>query len=167
MEGKTIVITKSRLFALLAVVLLAVACGNAPSSASSSPTPETQAQLGVEYLALVTPSNTATSKLGALLQPAHIDGVQVRAAALELENAEVTLNSKLLVFATKVPVAIQPDVAAARLAVSNDIAVLQAVIATKTDDELTSALSVWVTDVNAESKTFVLLRSDLGLPPPS
>jgi hypothetical protein len=155
------------LLLILAVALL-VACGSAPSSNTATPTPTlTQAQLGAEYLALVAPANAATSKLAALLQPAQIDAVQVRAAALELENAEVTLNSNFLAFSQKVPVAVQPDVAAARLAVSNDIAVLQTVVATKTDADLTSALSAWVVDVNAESKAFVLLRSDLGLPPPS
>jgi hypothetical protein len=152
---------------ILAVALL-VACGSAPSSITATPTPTlTQAQLGAEYLALVAPANTATSKLAALLQPAKIDAVQVRAAAMELENTEVTLNSNFLAFQQKVSVAVQPDVAAARLAVSNDIAVLQTVVATKTDAELKSALSAWVVDVNAESKAFVLLRSDLGLPPPS
>lgn len=157
------------LLLILAVALL-VACGSAPSSNTATPTPTptlTQAQLGAEYLALVAPANAATSKLAALLQPAQIDAVQVRAAALELENAEVTLNSNFLAFSQKVPVAVQPDVAAARLAVSNDIAVLQTVVATKTDADLTSALSAWVVDVNAESKAFVLLRSDVGLPPPS
>jgi hypothetical protein len=39
--------------------------------------------------------------------------------------------------------------------------------ATTTDADLTSALNVWAIGVKAESKAFVLLRSDLGLPPPS
>jgi hypothetical protein len=91
---------------------------------------------------------------------------KVRRVGAALLAADVTFNSDLLAFAPLVPAAVQPDVAAARLALSSDIADLQSIVASTTYPQQDAAVSVWSADGNKDSKAFVLLRSDLGLPPP-
>ena len=163
------------LLVVLAVSLLAISCGSSsPSATVVTPTPTpaptpalTQAQLGAQYLAMVGPSNKLIDAMGVVIAPVHMNITKVRRTAAALEAADVTFNSALLVFAPQVPVAIQPDVEAARLALSSDIADLQSIVASKTYAQLDAAVTVWADDSNKDSKAFVLLRSDLGLPPPT
>lgn len=158
-----------------AVSLLVIACGSSsPSATVVSPTPTpaptptlTQAELGAEYVAMVGPSNKLIAAMNVVVTPAHMSITKVRRAAAALEVADVTFNTELLAFGRVVPVAVQPDVAAARLALSSEIADLQTVIAAKSYAALDAAVRAWVSNGNKDSKAFVLLRSDLGLQPPS
>jgi hypothetical protein len=126
----------------------------------------TQAELGAKYLAMVGPSNKLIDAMNVVVAPAHMSITKVRRVGAALLAADVTFNSDLLAFAPLVPAAVQPDVAAARLALSSDIADLQSIVASTTYPQLDAAVSVWSADGNKDSKAFVLLRSDLGLPPP-
>jgi hypothetical protein len=69
--------------------------------------------------------------------------------------------------AKKVPANVQPDVAAARVAISKDIVDIQSVLAASGLVAAETAVLAWATDANSEISVFVLLGSDLGLPPPS
>jgi hypothetical protein len=165
------------LIGVLTVSLLVIACGNSsPSATIASPIPIptlvptptlTQAELGTKYLAMVGPSNKLIDAMNVVVAPAHMSFTRVRRVAAALEAADVTLNGDLLAFGPQVPVAVQPDVAAARLALSSDIADLQTIVASTTYAQLDAAVNAWITDGNKDSKAFVLLRSDLGLPPPT
>lgn len=92
---------------------------------------------------------------------------QVRAAAQTLLNADVALNTGLLGFEKKLPSNAQAHVEAARAAISKEIADLQNVTSSTDDATLNSALLTFEADAQSEGAAFVLLRSDLGLPPPS
>lgn len=163
------------LVGVLTVSLLVIACGSSsPSATVVSPTPIpaptptlTQAELGAEYVAMVGPSNKLTAAMNIVVTPAHMSITKVRRVGAALLAADVTFNSALLAFGPQVPVAVQPDVAAARLALSSDIADLQTIVASTTYAQLDAAVNAWIADGNKDSKAFVLLRSDLGLPPPS
>ena len=91
----------------------------------------------------------------------------MRTAAQKLFDADVTFNTGLLAFEKKVPANVQAHVEVARLAISKEISDLQNVISSTDDASLNRALNVWDLDGQAEGSAFVLLRSDLGLPPPS
>jgi hypothetical protein len=159
-----------------AVGLLLTACGSSsPSASVATPTPTavptpalTQAELGAKYLAMVAPSNKLVDAINiATRYPARMNFKNVRRLAVALEAADVTFNTELIAFGLEVPDAIRPDVAAVRLAVSSDIALLQTVVESPTYAALDANVTAWINEGNKDSKAFVLLRSDLGLPPPA
>lgn len=152
-----------RITKLLYGACLVVLLGCAAPAAAPAPSPN----LGGQYLALVAPSNTALDQLYAAAQATPMDGVKVRAAAKTLFDADVTFNTALLAFEKKVPANVVPHIEAARAADSKEIADLQRVVSSTDDATLNSALAVFGQDAQADSAAFVLLRSDLGLPPPS
>lgn len=144
------------------VFLFLAACGS-----SSSPAAPTTAQLAAEYVAAVAPSNAALDQLSAAVKITPMDGAKIRAAAANLESADVTLNSGFIDFEKKVPASVRPHVEAARVAVSKDIADLAAVVSSTDDAGLIATFNVFAVDTTAASAAFVLLRSDLGLAPPT
>jgi len=147
------------LFTVLAVALLAVACGSVP--AAIAPPSPSQAQLGAQYLALVAPSNAADDSLNAALKITPFDGPRIRAAATNYRASEGAFNSALFAFEKKVPANVQADVEAARHVLSADISNLYDVVNSTDDASLKAALAAWPALSNAP---FVQLRSDLGLP---
>ncbi|HXC77377.1 MAG TPA: hypothetical protein VNU19_10025 [Candidatus Acidoferrum sp.] len=77
------------------------------------------------------------------------------------------LNSQLLAFEQKVPAKVQRDIETARAAISKEIADLQLITVSTTGDQLTAAFDAYAADETTGESALVLLRSDLGLPPPS
>jgi hypothetical protein len=149
------------LLSVLAAGLLAACGGTAAPVSTPSPS---QAQLAAEYLKLVAPTNVANDHLNAALKITPLDGPNIRAATKDFSDAEATLNTALLAFEKKVPATVQVDIEAARHVLSLDIADMYNVINSTDDASLTTALNAWP---NRSSAAFVLVRSDLGLPPPS
>jgi hypothetical protein len=107
----------------------------------------------------------ATDQLYATLLVTPIDAAKIRAAAQKLFDADVALSTGFLAFEKKVPANVQAHVEAARAVLSKEIADLQNVIVSTDNATLTSALVTFNQDAQAEGPTFVLLRSDIGLPP--
>jgi hypothetical protein len=150
------------LLTFLSLTLLVVACGG--TSAPAATASPSQAQLAAEYLKLVAPGNAANDRLSAALKITPLDGPQIRTAAKDYRDASAILNTSLLGFEKKVPANVQVDIEGVRHVLSLDIADLYDVINSTDDASLTTALNAWPSRSNAP---FVLLRSDLGLPPPS
>jgi hypothetical protein len=144
---------------LIAILLLA--CTSPLGGAS--PTPD----LGAEYLKLAAPTNAAIDQLQAALEVQPLNGPGIRAATKALFDAEVKFNMDLFGFEKKVPANVKTHVEAVRNGLSKQIVDLKVAIASTDDVGLTNALLVWVTNAQADSSAFVLLRSDLGLPPAS
>ena len=147
---------------VLAALLMA-ACGGAAGIASPSPTEN----LGAGFEAIVAPSDTATAGLWGAYTALPMDTTKTRAAAKACFDAEVKLNSQLLAFEQKVPAKVQRDIETARAAISKEIADLQLMTASTTSDQLTAAFDAYAADETVGESALVLLRSDLGLPPPS
>jgi len=147
---------------VLAALLMA-ACGGAAGSASPSPT-ET---LGADYAAIVTPSDAATAELWSAVTAQSTDTAKIRAAAKVCFDADVKMNSNLLVFEKKVPANVQRDIESARAAASKEVADLQLMTASTTDDQLMGAFDAFAADETPLESAFLLLRSDLGFPTPS
>jgi hypothetical protein len=146
-----------------ASLLALVACSGAGGTAAPSPTPD----LGAEYLRLIAPSNTADDALFKAAGAAPLNQATIRAAAQSVLDADIALNTAFIGFGKEVPTNVQPDVAAARVAISKDIVDIQSVLAASGVVALETAVLAWATNANSEINVFVLLRSDLGLPPPS
>jgi len=70
-------------------------------------------------------------------------------------------------FEKKVPAKVQRDIETARAATSKEIADLQLMTASTTSDQLTVAFDAYAADETTGESALVVLRSDLGLPPPS
>jgi hypothetical protein len=147
---------------VLAALLMA-ACGGAAGTASPSPTEN----LGADFEAIVAPSDTATAGLWGAYTALPTDPTKTRAAAKAGFDAEVKLNSQLLAFEQKVPAKVQRDIETARAAISKEIADLQLITVSTTGDQLTAAFDAYAADETTGESALVLLRSDLGLPPPS
>ena len=143
--------------------LLMVACGAAAGSASPWPTEN----LGADFQAFVAPSDTATAGLWGAYTALPTDTAKIRAAAKACFDAEMKLNSQLLAFEKKVPAKVQRDIETARAATSKEIADLQLMTASTTSDQLTVAFDAYAADETTGESALVVLRSDLGLPPPS
>jgi hypothetical protein len=165
--------TLKALFVACAASLLVISCGSSsPSATVVTPTPVptpalTQAQLGAQYLAMVAPDNKLVDAMNvATRYPALMNLTKVRRIAAALEAADITFNTDLIAFGLVVPAAIRPDVAAARLAVSSDIAELQNVVGSKNHAALDANVNAWIAVGDRDTKAFILLRSDLGLAPP-
>lgn len=146
-----------------ACLLALVACSGTGGTAAPSPTPD----LGAEYLRLIAPSNAANDALFTAAGATSLNEATIRAAAQKVLVTDIALNTAFLGFAKEVPTNVQPDVAAARVAISKTIVDVQSVLATSGLVALETAVLAWATDASSEINVFVLLRSDLGLPPPS
>ena len=147
---------------VLAALLMA-ACGGATGSVSSSP----PGNLVADYGAIVTPSDAATASLWSAVTAQSTDSAKIRAAAKVCFDADVKMNSNLLAFEKKVPANVQRDIEIARAATSKEIADLQLMTASTTDDQLMSAFDAYAGDQTTFESAFALVRSDLGFPPPS
>ncbi|HVC75450.1 MAG TPA: hypothetical protein VND96_02920 [Candidatus Micrarchaeaceae archaeon] len=77
------------------------------------------------------------------------------------------LNRDLLAFEKKLPAKVQRDIQTACAATSKEIADLQPMTAGTTGDQLMVAFDAYAADETTGESALVLLRSDLGLPPPS
>jgi hypothetical protein len=146
----------------VALCALLMACSGS-TVATHSPTPD----LGAEYLHIVASGNASIDQLNAAVSIQPLDGARIRAAAKAVFDSSVKLNTDLLNFEKKVPLSVKPHVEAARSALSKEIADLQNVIASTDDPSLIAALNAYGADAQASASAFVLLRSDLGLPPPA
>jgi hypothetical protein len=149
------------LLTFLSVILLVACGGTLAPAATASPS---QAQLAAEYLNLVAPGNAANDRLNTALKITPLDGPKIRTAAKDYRDTSATLNTAVLGFEKKVPANVQADIEAVRHVLSLEIAELYDVINSTDDARLTAALNAWPSRSNAP---FVLLRSDLGLPPPT
>ena len=147
---------------VLAALLMA-ACGGATGSASPSPTEN----LGADYGAIVTPSDAATAGLWSAVTAQSTDTANIRAAAKVCFDAYVKMNSNLLAFEKKMPANVQSDIEAARAATSKEIADLQLMTASTTDDQLMVAFDAYAADQTKFNSAFGLVRSDLSFPAPS
>jgi hypothetical protein len=145
----------------VALVGLLLAC----SGSTATPSPSTN--LGAEYLQIVAAGNTTVDQLNAALSAQPSDSAKIRAAAKAVFDGDVKLSTDLLAFEQKVPANVKPHVEAARSVLSKQIADLQNVIASTDDPSLNADLIAYDADAQAGASAFVLLRSDLGLPPPS
>jgi hypothetical protein len=134
-----------------------------PTAAAPSPSPDLKA----EYQRMVDPANVATAHLADTIEATPLNGDAVRAAAKAVEDTDIAFDSALLTFEAKVPANVRPHVDAARAAISRSIADVQLVVESTTDAELLSALITWENELAADQSVFVLLHSDLGLPPSS
>lgn len=149
----------------LSLILLAAGCGGSSAPAAQvSPTPDIAA-LRTQYLAIISPSNTATDGLSAALAAPGATPASVRPAAQKLLDADIKANTDLLSFQDRVPVSTRPDIASLRAALASDESDLQKVVAATTTAELNVALAAAAADGTKFSGAATLVRSDLGLPP--
>ena len=147
---------------IVAMVLAACSAG----STSAIPTPTATADLQKEYLSLVEPANAAAKQLAKVLSAPNVTGPEIRAAARPLIDALVKKNSGLLALEANVAVAIRQDIQALRQETSLEIVDLGAVVSSTTDAELNLALTDFDRHLQNLGSAAILVRSDLGLPPP-
>ena len=154
--------TRAAFVALVAAGVLIVGCSTSVSNAADSPSPNP----GAVYVGLAAPVNTAIDEYANAVNAAQLVPATVRATAQKLIDAEVAFNAGLLALEKQVKPSVQVHIEAARAATSQDISDLQVVIESPDDASLNTAIDAEARDFQASEPVFVLLRSDLGLPPP-